>query len=538
MKKLCRNLLVWVLILSLTFSSAFAATYTAQSDAEFYGYFNKALENQESNFTITYADSELSSAIDSMQRALAAFGDASLNYDYSAYNLDGGFINASSDHYIFSGMVYHDTPEEIAYVKEQVALIVDELDIRNSNDITKIKSIYEYMTSNFVYDYTYSIFSAYDGLLGGTMVCQGYAILTSYLLEEAGLESHIVTGTSNGEAHAWNIVLYDGLWYNLDTTWDTTKTIGTPGTLAFFMKSDDDFLGHTVFSAYSQDDFLENHQKATVSYPLNTIYVSSSDTQITGLTIRLGIEAQLNTILPDGMDESAELIWTVDDPSVATITEDGRILAISTGSTWVSASSPSYPEVVSSKLPVTCVDMTTISSWAQEDIIAYYLAGGVPAALCSEYQAGLTRAELAYLVTTLMTITSGYEGFTSTLPFTDLDDVSKTYVNSIHICYYYGLMNGKSSTEFAPNDIVTREEAAAVLVRASEYIFHTTYPTSTTLNFTDNDDIASWAVESIATAQAQGLLLGNADGSFAPKAQMTREQMILTLTRVYNQYIG
>ena len=36
----------------------------------------------------------------------------------------------------------------------------------------------------------------------------------------SGIESHVVTGTANGIAHAWNKVKIGGSYYNLDVTWD------------------------------------------------------------------------------------------------------------------------------------------------------------------------------------------------------------------------------------------------------------------------------------------------------------------------------
>lgn len=40
------------------------------------------------------------------------------------------------------------------------------------------------------------------------------------MLKEVGIQNHIVTGTGNGQAHAWNLVNIENKWYHLDTTFD------------------------------------------------------------------------------------------------------------------------------------------------------------------------------------------------------------------------------------------------------------------------------------------------------------------------------
>ncbi|MNI34650.1 Transglutaminase-like superfamily protein [compost metagenome] len=69
-------------------------------------------------------------------------------------------------------------------------------------------------------------YTAYEGLRTGEAVCQGYSLLTYQLLKTAGFASLIVEGTAGGQAHAWNLVLLDGKWYHLDTTWDDPLSNG------------------------------------------------------------------------------------------------------------------------------------------------------------------------------------------------------------------------------------------------------------------------------------------------------------------------
>jgi transglutaminase/protease-like cytokinesis protein 3 len=58
------------------------------------------------------------------------------------------------------------------------------------------------------------------------------------------IENDIMTGTADGELHAWNRVLLDGDWYQLDATWD--DPIPDRG----------DFAGHTYFNV--TDDIMDD----------------------------------------------------------------------------------------------------------------------------------------------------------------------------------------------------------------------------------------------------------------------------------------
>ncbi|MCC8080678.1 MAG: hypothetical protein LUE14_08030 [Clostridiales bacterium] len=56
-------------------------------------------------------------------------------------------------------------------------------------------------------------------------VCQGYAYATQYLLEKLGVACTTVLGSANGETHAWNLVVMDGFYYYIDTTWGNSQFV-------------------------------------------------------------------------------------------------------------------------------------------------------------------------------------------------------------------------------------------------------------------------------------------------------------------------
>ncbi|MBQ6489866.1 MAG: S-layer homology domain-containing protein [Solobacterium sp.] len=68
------------------------------------------------------------------------------------------------------------------------------------------------------YDTTLSRFNAYQALVEGNAVCQGYALAYKYLLNKAGITSDVIS--SDVLNHAWNTAVIGGKTYYVDCTWD------------------------------------------------------------------------------------------------------------------------------------------------------------------------------------------------------------------------------------------------------------------------------------------------------------------------------
>ncbi len=68
------------------------------------------------------------------------------------------------------------------------------------------------------YDETLQKNTAYDLLINGSTVCNGYTVLYRDILNRAGVKCISVSSTSM--EHTWNLVQLDGQWYHADLTWD------------------------------------------------------------------------------------------------------------------------------------------------------------------------------------------------------------------------------------------------------------------------------------------------------------------------------
>ncbi|MCX7772398.1 MAG: hypothetical protein N2376_04715, partial [Clostridia bacterium] len=100
--------------------------------------------------------------------------------------------------------------------------------------------------------------SAYGALLDGKAVCEGYAKALKLLLDKVGITSHVVSGYSKGQSHAWNIVRIDGAYYQLDATWDDPV-----------MENGEQTLQHAYFNL-TDKEMAADHEWTQKDYPACT----------------------------------------------------------------------------------------------------------------------------------------------------------------------------------------------------------------------------------------------------------------------------
>lgn len=148
-----------------------------------------------------------------------------------------------------------------------------------TDDYTKILSIYTFICDTVSYDYenleneSYTDkFTAEAALHDGKAVCQGYALLLYYMLLSVGIDCRVIAGydAETGEGHAWNIVLLDGVYYNLDSTWDAGYY-----DYLYFLKSPASFTDHIRDAAYDSADFHTLYPMAQEDYTLTTPMINS-----------------------------------------------------------------------------------------------------------------------------------------------------------------------------------------------------------------------------------------------------------------------
>ena len=165
------------------------------------------------------------------------------------------------------------------------------------------------------------------------------------------------------------------------------------------------------------------------------------------------------------------------------------------------------------------------SEWATKDIDFAYAVGITDANKDYLYKENITREEFCELIYNLIVLTSDEITTPITDSFTDTKNDKILMLNGL------GIINGKSATEFAPNDYLTREEAATIIVRMVNKVFPMA-ATEMWFEYDDIDQVSEWASDSIQTISNLGFMRGIGNNNFAPKATYTTEQAIVTLVRV------
>ncbi len=91
-----------------------------------------------------------------------------------------------------------------------------------ADDYQTVRNIHDYLVSNTVYTLTPSEYchTIKACILDHKCVCDGYAKTFRILCEANNIACLFVPGIGNGNDHAWNKVLIDGRWYNVDCTFD------------------------------------------------------------------------------------------------------------------------------------------------------------------------------------------------------------------------------------------------------------------------------------------------------------------------------
>ncbi|MCH1624515.1 pullulanase [Fredinandcohnia quinoae] len=143
----------------------------------------------------------------------------------------------------------------------------------------------------------------------------------------------------------------------------------------------------------------------------------------------------------------------------------------------------------------------------------------------------ITRAQFAVLLARALNLPkTKYEGV-----FKDVTDKSTWSYPGIEAAYHAGIVNGTSADTFDPNAFITREQIAAMIIRAVEYAnADLTKELSKQKPFADEAQIGKYAKPSVKKATALGIIFGRQGNKFAPKDNATRAEAAVMLYRALN----
>ncbi|MDA8344125.1 MAG: S-layer homology domain-containing protein, partial [Thermaerobacter sp.] len=122
-------------------------------------------------------------------------------------------------------------------------------------------------------------------------------------------------------------------------------------------------------------------------------------------------------------------------------------------------------------------------------------------------------------------------------PFGDVT-ASAWYASYVGAAYKAGLVAGTSATTFDPDGVVTRQQAAVMLMRVMAYVNVTGSAPSNPPTFKDISSVGKWARPSVTEAAQYGLLQGYPDGTFRPDVTLTRAQGAVMLANLLKYVQG
>lgn len=163
--------------------------------------------------------------------------------NYSASTLDGTNI-------VKITVIYDHSLDDTAFQKNTAEALSNVND--SMSDLEKAIILHDYLAVTCEYDNENLInntipaasYSAYGVLVNRIAVCQGYALAYKYLLNQVGIDCHMVNSDSMN--HAWNMIKLDGQYYQVDVTWDDPVWDRT-GRVAhtYMLRSDAAFAKHS-----------------------------------------------------------------------------------------------------------------------------------------------------------------------------------------------------------------------------------------------------------------------------------------------------
>lgn len=93
-----------------------------------------------------------------------------------------------------------------------------------------------------------------------------------------------------------------------------------------------------------------------------------------------------------------------------------------------------------------------------------------------------------------------------------------------------GVVNGYKDGTFAPNDMITREQLAAVLYRFAQFKGYDVSVKGSLSNFSDSGSVSDWAQEAMQWAVGAGIINGD-NGALKPAGNATRAEVAMMLMR-------
>ena len=177
------------------------------------------------------------------------------------------------------------------------------------------------------------------------------------------------------------------------------------------------------------------------------------------------------------------------------------------------------------------------SDWAREEVSQAAELGLIydPYDYLWDLQSPITRGDFASNAAALVAKGFGVdlEGYVFVMNYRgQAEDEDFTY-SAVDAAVELGILQGTGEGELELDRTITRQEAAAMLARTYRAYQSAEPDVLEPVSFTDQEDIADWALEDVALMSRLGIMNGVGDGRFDPLGEYTQEQCFISLLRLY-----
>lgn len=281
----------------------------------------------------------------------------------------------------------------------------------------------------------------------------------------------------------------------------------------------------------NKDDLSAEVREALGERPLLHLSVSIDGEQIDWANAEAPVSVSIpySPAIEELADPEHIVIWYMD--------EDGNPVTIPNGRYNAEKGTVSFKTTHFSLFAVAYVQ-NSISDivgvqWAEEAIEILAAKGIVK--LSDEHafrpNAPITRADFLYGLVKALDLHAEVDD--------NFDDIREDayYYEEIAAAKELGITHGVSGNQFKPDSAITRQDMMVMTERALKLLslIEERDTRSVLEKFTDESDIASYAVHSVAALVKEGLIVGNND-KIMPERNTTRAEAAVFLYRLYNKY--
>jgi hypothetical protein len=143
---------------------------------------------------------------------------------------------------------------------------------------------------------------------------------------------------------------------------------------------------------------------------------------------------------------------------------------------------------------------------------------------------GITRAEFSTIIVRGL----GLDASSASTGFDDIED-NEWYAPYIAAARQAGIVKGVSDTEFQPDRIVTRQEMAAIALRAYQVLQPVEeWQTDVVDRFNDDQTISDWAKEDVYKARYLKLVQGRTGNQYVPRVDTLRAEAAIIIYNLLN----